>query len=318
MRLSLGFLATTFVASLTLAACGGGDDAGGTDGAAKLTVGVIPIVDTAPIWLGRDKGFFKEQGIDLELTNVTGGAAAVPGVLNGELDLAFGNVMSLMVAQGQGLPLELVANGTSTSGVGGKDFSGIVVPKGSDIASPADLEGKTVGVNNLKNIGDTTVRSAVEADGGDPSKVKFSEVPFPEAPAALTKGNVDAAWVLEPFLSKAVSEGGTVISWNYVEMSPKLDIAGYFTTSKLIASDPDLIKKFQTAMTKSLSYAQDHPDEVRDVVGTYTEIDAATRASMTLPKFTPEFDREAAKTLADAGVKYGTLDKAPDLDKLLP
>lgn len=319
MRRPFTSLAAIAAAALVLGACGGGD--GGEtsdDGNDKLTVGVIPIVDTAPIWLGKDKGFFEDEGIDLELTKTTGGAAAVPGVVNGEFDFAFGNVMSLMVAQDQGLPLSFVSNGTTTSGEEGKDFSGVVVPKGSDITSPKDLEGKNVSVNNLKNIGDTTVRYAVEADGGDPSKIKFSEVAFPDAPAALSKGNVDAAWVLEPFLSKAIAEGGTVISWNYVEMSPKLDIAGYFTQDKKIAEDADLVKRFQAAMNKSLEYAQEHPDEVRDIVGTYTEMDEKTRAAMVLPKFTPEFDRAAAEQLGEAAVKYGTLQKAPDLDKLLP
>jgi NitT/TauT family transport system substrate-binding protein len=318
MRRPLTTLAALVVAALVLAGCGGDGgekSAGGND---KLTVGVIPIVDTAPIWLGKDKGFFKDEGIDLELTKTTGGAAAVPGVVNGEFDFAFGNIMSVMVAQDQGLPLRFVANGVTTSGQAGKDFSGVVVPKGSDIKSPKDLEGKTVGVNNLKNIGDTTVRNAVEADGGDPSKVKFSEVAFPDAPAALTKGNVDAAWILEPFLSKSIAEGGTVISWNYVEMSPKLDIAGYFTKDETIAKDGDLVKRFQAAMNKSLEYAQDHPDEVRDIVGTYAEMDAKTREAMVLPKFTPDFDRGAATQLGDAAVKYGTLKKAPDLDKLYP
>ena len=319
MRRPFTSMAALAAAALVLAGCGGGD--GGetsADGNDKLTVGVIPIVDTAPIWLGKDKGFFEEEGIDLELTKTTGGAAAVPGVVNGEFDFAFGNVMSVMVAQDQGLPLSFVTNGTTTSGEEGKDFSGVVVPKGSDIKSPKDLEGKNVGVNNLKNIGDTTVRYAVEADGGDPSKIKFSEVAFPDAPAALSKGNVDAAWVLEPFLSQAIAEGGTVISWNYVEMSPKLDIAGYFTQDKKISGDADLVKRFQAAMNRSLEYAQEHPDEVRDIVGTYTEMDAKTRAAMVLPKFTPEFDRPAAELLGETAVKYGTLKKAPDLDKLFP
>lgn len=319
MRRRLTIVAALSAAALVLASCGGSD--GGeksADGNDKLTVGVIPIVDTAPIWLGKDKGFFEEEGIDLELTKTTGGAAAVPGVVNGEFDFAFGNVMSLMVAQDQGLPLSFVTNGTTTSGEEGKDFSGVVAPKGSDIESPKDLEGKNVGVNNLKNIGDTTVRYAVEADGGDPSKIKFSEVAFPDAPAALSKGNVDAAWVLEPFLSKAIADGGTVISWNYVEMSPKLDIAGYFTQDKKIKADADLVKRFQAAMNKSLEYSQEHPDEVRDIVGTYTEMDAKTRADMVLPKFTPDFDQASAEELGAAAVKYGTLKKAPDLAKLLP
>lgn len=319
MRRSIATLAVLAASALVLAACGGGSDTEKTaSGDTKLTVGVIPIVDTAPIWLGKEKGFFKDEGIELELTKTTGGAAAVPGVVNGEFDFAFGNIVSLMVAQDQGLPLEFVTNATTTSGVAGKDFSGVVVKDDSDIKSPADLAGKKVSVNNLKNIGDTTIRHVVEADGGDPSKIKFAEVPFPDAPAALENGDVDAAWILEPFLSTAIANGARVVSWNYVETSPDLDIAGYFTKSETVKNKAPLVKKFQSAMNKSLEYAQAHPDEVRDIVGTYTEIDAKTRASMALPKFTPEFSMPAAKLLGESATKYGTLKKQPDLEKLLP
>lgn len=302
-----------------LAACGGGGDASGEQGGpTHITVGAIPIVDTAPLWLGKKKGFFKDEGLDLEIKTTSGGAAAVPGVVSGEFDLSFGNIVSVMVARDQGLPLKFVANGVSTTGKTGEDFSGVVVKKDSPIKSPKDLVGKTISVNNLKNIGDTTIRYAVEQDGGDQGNLKFVEVQFPDAPAALDQGQVDAAWILEPFLSQAVANGGRVVSWNYVDMDPKLDIAGYFTSEKYIQEHPDVVQKFQKAMNKSLDYAQQHPDEVRDIVGTYTEMDEQTRQQMTLPVWRPDFSRAAATKLGQAAVKYGTLKKEPDLDAMLP
>jgi NitT/TauT family transport system substrate-binding protein len=319
MRRSITISMTMAAVLLVVSACGGGGGAqkANSNGQTSVTVGVIPIVDTAPIWLGKAKGFFKDEGIKLTIKTTTGGAAAVPGVVSGDFDFAFGNVVSLMVAAGQGLGVKFVTNGDSTTGKE-KDFGAVVVPSDSPIKSAKDLVGKTVGVNNLKNIGDTTMRNAIEKDGGDPKNVKFVEVAFPDAPAALAKKQVDAALVLEPFLSQVLGEGGRVVSWNYVEMSPKLDIAGYFTTNKYIASNQDLTKRFTAAMKKSLAYAQAHPAEVRAIVGTYTKIDAATRAKMTLPAFRPDFDHQAATDLGDAALKYGTLTKKPDLDKLLP
>ena len=50
-----------------------------------------------------------------------------------------------------------------------------------NIPIPGDLSGKTVSVNNLQNIGDTTIRTVVDNDGGDSSKIKFVEVAFPKA-----------------------------------------------------------------------------------------------------------------------------------------
>ncbi|MDE8667014.1 ABC transporter substrate-binding protein [Pseudarthrobacter sp. H3Y2-7] len=313
---------------LGLSACGSGSPSSTGGGASsagagnasltKVSVGVIPIVDCAPIFLGDKQGFFKDEGIQLDIQTASGGAAIVPGVVSGSFDFAFSNLISVLVAKDKGLDLKFVANGASTTGEKGKDIGGVVVPAGSPITAAKDLAGKTVSVNNLSNIGDTTIKSVIEKGGGDPNSVKFVEVAFPDAPAALTNKQVDAAWILEPFLSKAVAEGGTIVSSNFVEMSPELDIAGYFTKADTVKGKADLTGKFTRAMNKSLEYAQGHPQEVRDIVGTYTKIDEATRAKMILPRYRVEFNKDAFKTLGDAAAKYGTLSKAPNAGDLLP
>jgi NitT/TauT family transport system substrate-binding protein len=78
------------------------------------------------------------------------------------------------------------------------------------------------------------------------------------------------------------------------------------------------VEKFTAAMKKSMEYAQDNPEEVREIIGTYTQIDKELLDEIALPRFTPEFHRDAAQTLGEAAVKYGTIDKAPNLDALLP
>jgi len=315
------------VSVLALSACGGGSPSGSgaapaessaAAGLTKVSVGVIPIVDTAPIWLGESKGFFKEEGLDLDIQTASGGAAIVPGVVSGSFDFAFSNLTSVMVAKDKGLDLQFVANGATSTGDTKKDIGAVVVPADSDIKSPKDLAGKKVSVNNLSNIGDTTISSVVEADGGDPKSVDFVEVAFPDAPAALENQQVDAAWILEPFLSSAVDKGARVITYNFADFDPELDIAGYFTTGDTVANDPALVEKFTKAMNKSLEYAQENPQEVRDIVGTYTKIDEATRAKMTLPRYRAEFDQDAATKLGEAAAKYSTLSQAPNLDELLP
>lgn len=325
MRTTAALAVTTVL--LLVTGCGSGSPSGGTDTAAEgggdspldaVTVGVIPIVDTAPIWLGQEQGFFEEEGIDLELQTTSGGAAAVPGVVSGDFDFAFGNVMSVMVAAVQGLDIRFVANGASTTGDTASDFGAVVVPADSDIQTAADLAGKRVSVNNLSNIGDTTIRYVVEQDGGDQAAIEFVEVGFPDAPAALANGQVDAAWILEPFLTQALADGARVVSYNYAEVSPDLDIAGYFTTGETIDGNADLVERFTTAMNRSLEYAQENPDAVRDIVGAYTQISPELRSEMVLPSFRSEFDRDAATTLGDAATEYGTLSEAPDLDIILP
>lgn len=317
-----------------LAACGSGspsesgsngsDPAAGTGTAAdgggdlrQIKVGVIPIVDTAPIWLGAEKGFFEEEGLDLEIVTTTGGAAAVPGVVSGSFDVAFGNTISTMVAADQGLELKYLTNGLATTG-GDPDVGAVLAAEDSGISAPADLAGKTVAVNNLNNIGDTTIRYVVEQDGGDPSSIEFVEIAFPDMPAALERGQVDAAWVLDPFKTAALEQGSTLVTNNFADFDPELDIAGYFTTMETFENDKELVDGFTAAMTRSLEYAEENPDEVRDIVGTYTKIDEAGREAMTLPRFRADFNREAMTKLGDAAVSYGTLENPPNLDELLP
>src|SRR6476469_727340 len=101
----------TALSVLALTACGtsaptsspAASNAGGAKTMTKITVGVIPIVDTAPIWLGVKKGFFKDEGLDVTVQPTTGGASSVPGVVAGSYDFAFGNYVSVMVARDKGL-----------------------------------------------------------------------------------------------------------------------------------------------------------------------------------------------------------------------
>jgi NitT/TauT family transport system substrate-binding protein len=117
-----------------------------------------------------------------------GGAAIVPGVISGQFQFGFSNITSLLIAQTKNVPIKVVANGVASTGVAGKDFGGVVVRKDSPITKPADLAGKKVAVNTLKNIGDTVVRESVRKAGGDPSGINFVEMPFANMPAALDNG----------------------------------------------------------------------------------------------------------------------------------
>lgn len=304
----------------TTAACGSDSgDGGSADGSLEqVTVGIIPIVDVAPIYLGDQQGFFEERGIDLTLEAGQGGAAIVPGVMSGQFQFGFSNVTSLMLARSEGLPLKIVAPGNSSTGVEGEDFSAVVVAGESDIQSAKDLAGKTVAVNTLNNIGDTTVRESIRKDGGNPDDVEFVELAFPDMPAAVASGNVDAAWVVEPFVAISEDQGHRVVAWNLVDTAPELMIAGYFASEELIDSDPELVENFVAAITESLEYAEAHPDEARAIVQTYTEIDDALIEKVTLPKWPTEVNEESTQKLADLAEQDGLVKEPVDVAALLP
>jgi NitT/TauT family transport system substrate-binding protein len=309
------------VAALLVAAgCGGSDDdqpEGSAAGPDQVKVGIIPILDVAPIYLGDQKGFFGSRNIKLTLESGQGGAAIVPGVVSGQFQFGFSNVTSLLIAQSRGLPLKVVSNGVASTGKDKADFGGVVT-RDDAIETAADLAGRQVAVNTLKNIGDSTIRASVRKAGGDPSGIEFVELPFPDMPAALEQGQVDAIWVVEPFLSTSIGQGGRLVASNYVDTAPDLTVAVYFTSEQLTRSNPDLVRRFTEAMTESLAYADAHPDEARQVLTTYTQIDEAVIGELTLPKWPAEINRASVQTLAELAVQDGLVTEQPDLDALLP
>ena len=105
---------------------------------------------------------------------------------------------------------------------------------------------------------------------------------------------------------------------NYVDAAPDLTVATYFTSQQLVTSNPGLVRRFTEAMTESLSYAEAHPDEVRRVLSTYTQITADVAAKLTLPKWPAAINRQSVQTLADLAVSDGLMEKAPDINALLP
>ncbi|KNE79079.1 MULTISPECIES: ABC transporter substrate-binding protein [Streptomyces] len=321
MHHRLSRLVIAAATAVALAGCGSsassGDDAeAGDGGTAQVKVGVIPILDVAPIYLGDKQGFFKDRGIDLTLESGQGGAAIVPGVVSGQFQFGFSNVTSLMVAHSKGVPIQSVANGVASTGKDGADFGGVAVAKDSRIKSAEDLAGKKVAVNTLKNIGDTTVRESVRKAGGDPGDIEFTELAFDQMPAALSEGRVDAAWLVEPALSIAKAQGARVVASNFVDTAPDLTVATYFTSAKIAKEDPELVKKFTEAMNESLRYADEHPDEVRDILATYTKIDAELAKSLTLPRWPTGANRASIEKLAELGKNDGVFTKTPDLDAL--
>lgn len=301
------------------AACGAGDDSSSdSDGNTKVTVGVIPIVDVAPIYLGVEQGFFEDEGLELDLQTAEGGAAIVPAVMSSQYQFGFSNVTSILLGSSQGLGLRIVASGLATTGDVHKDFGGVVVPADSPIKRPADLEGKKIAVNTLNNINTTTINEMVRQDGGDPSGIQYVELGFPDIPPAIDSGDVDAGQLVEPFLSQSVAAGDRSIGSNYAATDPNLEISAYFTSSQYAESNPDIVQEFSDAMNKSLEYADSHPDEARQILTTYTDIDASTLEQITLPTWPTTIDRDAVEKLSDLAIQDGLFDTAPDMDSLLP
>ncbi|HEX6055098.1 MAG TPA: ABC transporter substrate-binding protein, partial [Intrasporangium sp.] len=151
-----------------------------------------------------------------------------------------------------------------------------------------------------------------------PTAVKFVELPFPDMPAALQEGRVDAVWVVEPFVTIAKDQGARIIASNLVDTSPDTQIAAYFTSEQLQQQDPDLVKRFTEAMNESLEYAAANPDAVRAVLADYTKIDKAVADKLVLPKFPTEINETSLELLATLAAEEKLTDSKLDIAQLLP
>jgi NitT/TauT family transport system substrate-binding protein len=311
-------------AALLVSACGGGDGGGGgggggQDGPVTLKVGVIPIVDVAPVYLGREKGFFRAEKLTIEPQLAEGGAAIVPSVVSGDYQVGFSNTTSLIVAASRKLPIQMIASGSN----GGakptaKDaYDAVLVKRGSSIRSVRDLAGKTIAVNTLQNVGPLTINNALERAGIDPDTVKYVEIPFPDMSAALGTGRVDATWVVEPFVSQGRSQGARPILFPFEETAPNLTVATYFATKPYIAKNATVVDRFVRAMNRSLEYAESHPEDVRRIVRTYTKIPAAAARAMVLPHWSADMGRPTIERTAALAQRYGFAKQRPNLDEVI-
>ncbi|MCZ2822715.1 ABC transporter substrate-binding protein [Modestobacter sp. VKM Ac-2977] len=310
---------------LALSACGGEseetpDAASGSSGDLReVSVGMLPIMPTAALYAGIEQGFFEDRGLQVVVETGQGGAALLPAVLSGDLEFATSNPVSLLQARGRGLDVEVVAHWTSALSSGDADVNAVVAAPDSGIDSAADLEGKQVAVNTLNGMGGLTIREAVRQDGGDPDAVSFLELGFPDMPAALAAGNVDAVWVPEPFLSSLQAEGNTVVTHPSLESVAGHPTQLFFTSGQLAESDPELVADMTAALEETLAYAEENPDAVKaQIPQVLPQLPAEVAQSVRLEEFGTDLRRAQLEELGRLMEEDGLIEEPADLDGLLP
>lgn len=323
MRKVNALLASTVAATLMLAGCSSGDadvpgNAATQDGSGRdttqLNVSVLPIATTAPIHLAQSEGLFEKVGLEVEISYATTGAAIVPSVLNGSVDIGYGNLISTIQAKAQGLPIVSIAESAAPSAEEGEeDTNWLLVRKDSGIERAEDLEGKTVAVNALNGHMDLTTRETVEVLGADPSTLKLVEIPFPEMLAALEAGRVDAVSTSEPFVSMGLSGGENTAAFrigSIGETQPGVVADGYFTSESFLAENRDAVKRFREVIYEANALANESPDLAREAIAAYSQVPPDVLNVMTLPYWaTKGISQEDYSYMADLMVKYGLIDE---------
>ena len=319
MRAITGGIA--LLVALLLAGCGGGGGGSaapsGEGGTTKLAVQETAGVPSAFVAFGIEKGFFEKQKLEIDLQPTQGGAATIPALVSGDIQVGGSNVVSLLLASSKDLPIQAIAGGTNAQAAGEKDFGALLAAKGKGISKPEDLEGKTIAVNTLNNIAEVVVKAALEKEGVDPESLKLSEVPFPEMEPALAKGSVDAAFSIEPFVTQSVQKGDEVLGYSYVDTESDMQVGAYAVTNEFAGSDPEAVKAFQAAVKETADYVAGHEDEFRTFLSENADMPPELAKKIVLPKWTGEVNADSVAKTAQLMQKYGVVQGEIDTSKLL-
>jgi NitT/TauT family transport system substrate-binding protein len=305
------------LAVLVFAACG--DSGGGGEAGQPATVKVEDTagVPSAFLEYGVEKGYFKKRKLTVKVKPSQGGATVVPAVTSGSVDIGGSNLVSVLLAQGKNIPLKIVSPGTFVQTDPKKDFSAIMVKGSSDIRSPKDLEGKTLAVNTLKNVAEVTAKASLSKQGVDVSKVKLTEVDFPEMNATVQQGRVDAVFAIEPFVTQGVGQGNRIIDRPYVGTKRGIEIGCYFTSEKYLNENADVVKRFHEGVGETAKAIADDPADFRKFLPTASEIPAAAAQKVILPAWKANSDPASLDLMATLMQRYGVTDDKPDTSEVL-
>jgi len=172
-------------------------------------------------------------------------------------------------AKSRGAAIRIIAGATS---------GGAALVTKPSITTPAQLKGKTIASPQLGNTQDVALRSWLKTQGYTTTQEGGGDVKVKPQPNAITidtykAGQIDGAWVPEPFASRLVVESGARVLVNEASLWPD----GKFVTTHVIVrtgflkKHPDVVENFLRGHVEAIEYANANPDEAQTVVNTALE-----------------------------------------------
>ncbi|SFE14208.1 NitT/TauT family transport system substrate-binding protein [Actinopolyspora alba] len=273
-------------------------------GMTTINLGTMPAVDVAPLHLAKENDYFAEAGLKINTTTIAGGAQGIPKIASGELDVTFGNWVSFIRAKQQDkVDVKAISDAyQATKGT----FLLMHMPDGS-VQKPADLEGKKVAVNTRANLNELTAVSALQTRGVDTSKIEFVTMDFPDMPAALERGDVAAASVIEPFISRANQLGAETLLDQASGPTANMPIAGYAATSEWVEQNSEAAAKFQRVMSKAQAEANGDRNAVEELLPNYTKIKPKTASLVTIGTYPSTLEASRLKSVVSLMENNGEL-----------
>ncbi|RZS41057.1 NitT/TauT family transport system substrate-binding protein [Herbihabitans rhizosphaerae] len=315
-------LAAVAAMALTVSSCGllGGESDSGSSGPlgkSKIKVGIIPELGAAGFYLALDRGYFKEQGLDVDVVTVNSGKAAVDSISNGSTDIAVGSYPAVLLAQ---------ANKAGDYKIVGDGFSAkpnvqvlLASPK-SPVKTAQDVPGRRLATTATKTFADLCVLEALKAKNVPTDKVTWHPIPFSDMAAAMDRGDVDAVSIVEPQLTQALrTYGGHKVADCGEGPLADMPVTGYFAVGgegKFAQSNPKTVAAFQRGLFKGHAEAADR-SKVEPIFVKYLKLDDVTAKLVTVAGWSTSIEKTRIQRVATMMQNFGVLKEPLDVGPMI-
>lgn len=226
----------------------------------KVVLDWTPNTNHTGLYVAKEKGYFKEQGLDVDIIPPGAGGADTM-IASGSVPFGISIQESITQARTQGVPI------VSLAAIIQHNTSGFAAPAGKNIKSPKDFECKTYGGFGAPSE-KAVIDSIMRKENADIEKVKIVNIGEADYFTA-TKRDIDFAWIFYAWTGIEAELKNEPLDMIYVnKYSEKLD---YYTpviatNEDMIKNKPETVKKFMTAVSQGYQFAIDKPEEAADIL----------------------------------------------------
>jgi NitT/TauT family transport system substrate-binding protein len=212
----------------------------------------------APVFLAQEKGFFKEEGIDVKVFAGEGSTVVVKLVGNKSNDFGYATADQALMAHAKGLPI--IATAVVLQNTPGC----IIFPKDKPIRKLEDLYGKRLGTQ-IKSVVDKQWEAVARIHKID--RKKITEIPSDRAVAQMmTAGKLDAAVAFFFNDGLLLEAKGSPTGWLlFSDLGLKVYSTSIIVHEDMIKEKPDLVRRFTRAFVKGWTYSKAHPEEALSI-----------------------------------------------------
>jgi NitT/TauT family transport system substrate-binding protein len=221
-----------------------------------VKVAFNPQLPAAPILVASDKGYYREQGIEIDTERAENAAIVFQALASGEVDVGRGAIAAgTFNALSRGVSMPIVATGHAEPPTGGRTGNPVLVRKdlwdSGAVRSVRDLRGRSVAINGPAGGGEYTLGAVLRKNEMAFEDVNVVYMPFPDMVTALGGGSIDAAAsIIEPQATTALRRGFAEI----LDPAPRPgnQTTVIFYAQRFIAERPELARRWMVAYLKGI------------------------------------------------------------------